>query len=506
MILTKILLKRKFFFLILFLVLSLVWVSKRNLGSSEIVQTRGEPLPSCPINRDIEVTMVPYTGYLVLDENDFTGPPENDPTGPSCEATDSDPSFNVLVGEPGGVTTPDLPQDPLPADLIAPQVVAVPDRSPNSAGWYNSPVVINFASTDPAPSSGTPSVVSPLTIGTEGKDQSVVSAPSCDPIGNCASGKGVVSIDLRAPSLNVTGNLGSYQPTETITITCTARDDLSGLETQSCPSVTAVASSFGPGLKNYVATATDKAGNTSTTNFSFTVSAVWPPSSPVAIGAITTTGPAGAVFGGSGHTVSAQVRSESSFQVTGSGHSFTGGVKYVSTISVAAGTVVNPAAAKVSPGLVPSTVTVADYRAGGPASAVLGGSLQSVPLAKCVGGVAGTWTPFAAELTNSTVYYVPCGLALSAAGLSKNVSFIAEGPIKVTGTGVSLLAPFPSTPALLSGSNSGESVAVSGTNVTIRGSIRTPGGIAISGNGSTVCSLLASTITVRGANTKISAC
>jgi hypothetical protein len=76
----------------------------------------------------------------------------------------------------------------------------------------------------------------------------------------------------------------------------------------------------------------------------------------------------------------------------------------------------------------------------------------------------------------------------------------------VTGAGVSLTSAHPSTPALLSGAGGASAITVSGANVSVRGSIRTPGVIAISGAGSTVCSLVGSSVAISGANAKVSAC
>jgi hypothetical protein len=469
--------------------------------------TAGAAQQVCPLGEVVVRTFPPREGNVQINLDTLEGPRPLAETAP-CVEDEGDPTFNVLVGAPGGVTVPEPPSDPLPIDRQPPLVAGVPLAQPNAAGWFKAPVTVDWSSADPEPSAGTPTKPAPTIIATEGRDQIVTSEPSCDPARNCATGSVNVSVDSTPPSITVTGNAGTYSPTQTVTIGCNASDSLSGLATNSCPTVSGVAASFGPGPHSYIATATDKAGNTSTTNFSFTVSApVWPPSSSVSIGAVFTTGSAGAVFSGAGHKVFAKVHSESSVQVSGSGHSFTGGMEYVSTLAInGAGTVLNPLATKVAAGLVPTTVTVADYRPGSPARTVLGGSLQPIPVSKCVGGAAGTWTPNASELTNSTVYYVPCGVTLAGAGLTKTVSFVAEGPIKVTGAGVSLLAPFPNTPALLSGSTSGEAVSVSGANVTVQGSIRTPGGITISGASSTVCSLLGSTVNVRGANTKIAAC
>jgi hypothetical protein len=46
--------------------------------------------------------------------------------------------------------------EPVASDTTAPTVTGTPDRSPNGDGWYNAPVTITWAATDPEPSSGRP--------------------------------------------------------------------------------------------------------------------------------------------------------------------------------------------------------------------------------------------------------------------------------------------------------------------------------------------------------------
>ena len=83
-------------------------------------------------------------------------------------------------------------------------------------------------------------------------------------------------LDLTPPTIAFTGNAGAYTVDQTISITCEATDDLSGIATTSCPDVAS-----GPAA-NYVgttatttttltATATDNAGNTATASTTFTV-------------------------------------------------------------------------------------------------------------------------------------------------------------------------------------------------------------------------------------------
>jgi hypothetical protein len=119
----------------------------------------------------------------------------------------------------------------------------------NSAGWFRSPVSIDWNSIDPEPSTGAPTKPAPTTVTTEGKDQVVTSGNSCDPVGNCATGTVMVSIDSTPPTISVAGNTGTYASTDVVAITCTATDALSGIASQTCPTLSGVASSFGVGAK-----------------------------------------------------------------------------------------------------------------------------------------------------------------------------------------------------------------------------------------------------------------
>jgi hypothetical protein len=427
------------------------------------------------------------------------GEPELDPSPSPFERCSRD-SAGYLVCPTTTVT--------VPLDVYPPVGSGSVERPPNTAGWHNVPVLVKWVFRDPPPSAGAAAAVSDTLVSTEGKDQIVRSEKSCDPAGNCADASVKVSIDTTPPLIDVSGNDGPFDLSDVVAVSCVASDALSGVSSQSCPAVNVAASSFGVGTKTYTANATDVAGNTTTKSFSVTVRPpVWPPVSAVSVGAVFATGTDGVVFSGSGHKATGTVHSESKVRVSGAGHSLVGGVEYVSSLTVSgAGSVIVPAGLKVIAGGVPVSVGVADYRPGGPAAGVLGASLQSVPLSKCVGGANGVWSPAAADLTDGVIYYIPCGVTLAGAGLTKTVSLVAEGSIKVTGAGVSLTSAHPSTPALLSGNGAVGAVAVSSANVSVRGSIRTPGGITISGAGATVCSLLGSNVNINGENAKLSSC
>jgi uncharacterized protein YjiK len=83
---------------------------------------------------------------------------------------------------------------------------------------------------------------------------------------------GTTAPDTTAPTLTVAGNQGTYAFTDTVDISCSAADDEfgSGIQT-SCTGIDAPASSFGAGTHTVSLSATDFAGNTGTTQVTFTV-------------------------------------------------------------------------------------------------------------------------------------------------------------------------------------------------------------------------------------------
>ena len=144
-------------------------------------------------------------------------------------------------------------------DVLAPVVVA-PDRDANDQGWYNGDVSISWSSTDPSPSSGTPTQPPNTLASTEG-EHTYTSEPSCDPAGHCATGSLTLFIDKSPPLINY--SLGS-QPNANgwhdsdVTVSFECSDSISGV--QSCPSPVTV----GEGTNQTVmGTAIDKAGNSS---------------------------------------------------------------------------------------------------------------------------------------------------------------------------------------------------------------------------------------------------
>ena len=78
-------------------------------------------------------------------------------------------------------------------------------------------------------------------------------------------------IDKTPPVITFTGNAGTYTVDQTVSITCSVSDALSGVRSDTCPGASGAAYTFPLGLNTLSATATDFAGNVSNLSTNFTV-------------------------------------------------------------------------------------------------------------------------------------------------------------------------------------------------------------------------------------------
>lgn len=167
--------------------------------------------------------------------------------------------------------TVDGPTPPtvVPADTVPPTISGAPDRAPNSNGWYNADVIVTFACNDTG-GSGLASCTEATTLA-EGAGQSVTGT-AVDKAGNTASATvSGINIDKTNPVVTFSGNQGIYAVNETVQITCTSTDSLSGMAGGTCADISVPAYSLALGTNTVSAEATDKAGNTGTAFVSFTV-------------------------------------------------------------------------------------------------------------------------------------------------------------------------------------------------------------------------------------------
>ena len=153
-------------------------------------------------------------------------------------------------------------------DLSAPTITLDHTGSANTAGWFNAPVQFTFTCADAI--SGVASCPAAVTL-SEGANQSV-SGTVTDNAGRTASTSvSNVNIDTTKPLVTYSGNTTPYTVDQTVHITCTATDALSGVATDTCVDITGPAWSFGLGVTTRTASATDRAGNIGTGSTSFTV-------------------------------------------------------------------------------------------------------------------------------------------------------------------------------------------------------------------------------------------
>lgn len=135
-------------------------------------------------------------------------------------------------------------------------------------GWYTGPVTVHYTCTDAL--SGLEVCADDVTVTTNGANQSITRTAT-DKASNIGSGTvSGINIDSEKPTItdvNVAG--GFYKLGAAPAATCTATDSFSGL--LSCKVVVSGGTN-GVGTFNWTATATDKAGNTSTQTGTYKVS------------------------------------------------------------------------------------------------------------------------------------------------------------------------------------------------------------------------------------------
>ena len=159
--------------------------------------------------------------------------------------------------------------DNINIDLTPPTISASRTPDANGYGWNNSPVTVSFACADAL--SGVAMCPADVVLSGEGDNQGATGTVM-DNAGNSASATlGGIMIDLTPPAVTYTGNAGTYDIHETVTITCTATDALSGIDTHTCADLDMPAYLLGLGDHSLSAGATDRAGNSASGSTTFTV-------------------------------------------------------------------------------------------------------------------------------------------------------------------------------------------------------------------------------------------
>lgn len=149
-----------------------------------------------------------------------------------------------------------------------------PSILPNIVGtlgnndWYTSDVIVSWTVTDDesAVTSQGCSDAS-VTQDTDGETRTC----SATSAGGSASVSVTIKRDATKPVIGYAGNDGSYTVDQTVNITCSASDAMSGLASSTCANVTGAAYTFAIGANSYSASAQDFAGNANAASTQFTV-------------------------------------------------------------------------------------------------------------------------------------------------------------------------------------------------------------------------------------------
>jgi hypothetical protein len=171
---------------------------------------------------------------------------------------------------------------------VRPPATSSSPAAPGS-GWVNTDVTVTLSATDTGPvASGVKEVVfsasgaqaipathvpganASLTISSEGV--TAVFFHAQDNAGNVETTKMLtVQIDKTPPVVSYTGNVGTYTVDQTIDITCSATDNLSGISSTTCAGIHRPAYELPLGTNTFSATAVDTAGNSASASVTFTV-------------------------------------------------------------------------------------------------------------------------------------------------------------------------------------------------------------------------------------------
>lgn len=154
-------------------------------------------------------------------------------------------------------------------DETGPEISYTINPDANANGWRNTDTTITFTCTDA--DSDVASCPAPVVLTQEGENLGVT-VTAADTAGNETSlTVAGINIDKTPPSVAYSGNAGTYTVDQSVGITCSASDSLSGLAGSQCDDISGPAYGFNLGENTFSASATDLADNTGSATASFNV-------------------------------------------------------------------------------------------------------------------------------------------------------------------------------------------------------------------------------------------
>ena len=189
-----------------------------------------------------------------------------------CPGTDQIGTARPQDGNGDGLALCDIGSfEFVPPDVTPPVIVPNLAPPPNGNGWNNADVTVTWSVSDPESGIASSSGCDALTLTSETSGTTLTCSAS-NGASLVSSQSVTVKLDKTLPTVTYAGNAGTYTFDQTVNITCSATDNLSGVGSTTCADISGPASSFGPGTHTFSATATDLAGNVGNGSTTFTVS------------------------------------------------------------------------------------------------------------------------------------------------------------------------------------------------------------------------------------------
>jgi hypothetical protein len=136
-------------------------------------------------------------------------------------------------------------------------------------GWYTSDATVSWDVSDAESDITSTSGCETTAVDWDTDGETLTCRATSD--GGTSSESVIIKRDATPPDLEFAGNAGSYLVDESVHISCSASDDMSGLASSDCPEASGNAYDFGLGSHTLDGTATDMAGNTATASTTFSV-------------------------------------------------------------------------------------------------------------------------------------------------------------------------------------------------------------------------------------------
>lgn len=154
-------------------------------------------------------------------------------------------------------------------DNTPPDVTPTVTGTLGANGWYRSDVSVSWNVADGQSAVAEQTGCGPSSVTSDVANQ--VFTCSARSTGGTATKSVTVNRDATAPVITFSGNGVLYGVDQTVSITCSASDAMSGLASSTCPQTSAPAYQFATGATTISASAEDRAGNVAQGSTTFTV-------------------------------------------------------------------------------------------------------------------------------------------------------------------------------------------------------------------------------------------